>query len=426
MGHGDITTRHSVPAPTASDSRIAHGRYPSPQWTQLHHQALAVRGVIRSALARLLTVSGGRRYATACWPMTSRRRRDRPLPRGHRRRLDDPLLALLLVNRISPSARLRLARILCRHLQPFGAGKCRRLLYPEARAKEDHLDFVVRAQTGSLFAGSTADYHAYPFAIHGYSDWRLWAVALALCRAGDTIVEVGANVGTETVGYSDIVGPTGRVIAFEPVPVNRRAVKRNLQLLRNDNVSLLPYVVSDRCGTTQFATPPEGMSSGIGHVLGPNERQSQTVTYRDERIEAAVIEVECRTLDSLADELGHVRLIAVDAEGSELAILRGGVGLLGRAAPVLILEANPWHQVRAGADLTLLHAELKKLGYCAFEIGRLGLNQVTNTEEQAVTNWLCLTNSQAHLAKGVERLLRRCALTPCLGHLNPLATPKSR
>ena len=37
---------------------------------------------------------------------------------------------------------------------------------------------------------------------------------------GDVILEVGANVGTETVSYADIVGPDGIVHAFEPVPSN--------------------------------------------------------------------------------------------------------------------------------------------------------------------------------------------------------------
>ena len=60
----------------------------------------------------------------------------------------------------------------------------------------------------------------YPFAVHGYFYCTAWGITLAIFAPGDTIVEVGANVGTETIGFSDIVGRSGRVIAFEPVPAN--------------------------------------------------------------------------------------------------------------------------------------------------------------------------------------------------------------
>jgi hypothetical protein len=87
--------------------------------------------------------------------------------------------------------------------------RVRKRLYPAARALQDDHAFAVRAQTGSVLRCRTSDKHAYAFGVHGYNDWRLWAIALATCARGDTIVEIGANVGTETVGFSDIVGPAG-------------------------------------------------------------------------------------------------------------------------------------------------------------------------------------------------------------------------
>src|SRR4051795_3060909 len=121
-------------------------------------------------------------------------------------------------------SRLRFARSVCTRMQPFGAGKVRSLLYPYERAQRDSCTFEIEAKTGSTFRGNTADFHAYPFAVSACGEWRNWAVALALCGPGDLIVEVGANVGTETVGFSDIVGAGGRVMAFEPSPPNLEAL----------------------------------------------------------------------------------------------------------------------------------------------------------------------------------------------------------
>lgn len=324
-------------------------------------------------------------------------------------------------------ARLRLARLLCERMQPFGAGKMGRLLYPYERGQRDAYRFTTRSKTGSMFTGSTADFHAYPFGISGYSDWRNWAVALALCAPGDLIVEVGANVGTETVGFSDIVGADGRVVAFEPMPANRVALKTALDGLRYRNVTLLPYALSDRAGSERFAVPPASMSQGIGHVLGPDERATGEISYHDAPVEMVVIDVESRALDEFAADLRGVRLLVADAEGSEVPILRGGSHLLGSERPALVLEASDAHQRRAGFGMAELHDELTRLGYKAYEITNLGLEEVLNPlVGPPHSNWLCLPDDSLELVRRVRRCLRRSALTPCMLGLNPLTEPRRR
>jgi FkbM family methyltransferase len=143
-------------------------------------------------------------------------------------------------------ARLRLAQLVCSHMQPFGAGKVRELLYPYERAKRD-------------------------------------------------------NFATETVGFSDIVGSSGRVVAFEPLPANLEALNAVVPELRHPNVELLPYALSDHAGSDTFAVPAASMSQGIGHLLGPEERATGTTSYYDEAVAMTMTEVECRTLDEFAD-----------------------------------------------------------------------------------------------------------------------------
>src|SRR5438093_3231254 len=109
-----------------------------------------------------------------------------------------------------------MAQMTCRMLPPVVASRVAHAIYPFARAKRDAHPFVTHARTGSLFSSVTNDCHAHHFSMLGYYDWRQWAIATAVCRAGDVVVEVGANIGTETIGFADIVGPSGRVYAFEP------------------------------------------------------------------------------------------------------------------------------------------------------------------------------------------------------------------
>src|SRR6186713_2465665 len=56
----------------------------------------------------------------------------------------------------------------------------------------------------------------------------------ALIKPGDTVVEVGANIGYFTCRYAKLTGPRGRVLAFEPnpmvLPILQRNVRRHSQV----------------------------------------------------------------------------------------------------------------------------------------------------------------------------------------------------
>jgi FkbM family methyltransferase len=300
-------------------------------------------------------------------------------------------------------------------------------LYPYERGKFDEHEFTVRVKTGSPFRGNTTDFHAHPVGVRGYGEWRNWAIALALCRPGDLIVEVGANVGTETVGYSDVVGAGGTVVAFEPLPSNRAAVERLLTTLRHPNVTLLPYALSDRNTTTSFAVPPTSMSQGTGHLLGAEEQRTETAIYYYESVEMEVIEVLCRMLDEFEDMARGVDLLVADVEGAEVALLRGGHRVIEANRPSLVLEASNPHLRRAGlSGVEDLHSELAGLRYRAFEIGRLDLIEVDTSAASGQysprysQNWLCLPDERIELLDLARRSLRRCGLMPCVMRLNPM------
>src|SRR3954447_8897343 len=316
--------------------------------------------------------------------------------------------------------------MLARLTPPAAAGRMQRLVYPYEQGQRDRYQFAVRAKTGSTFRGNTADFHAHPFAVSGCGDWRNWAVAVALCGPGDVIVEVGANVGTETVGFSDIVGREGRVVSFEPSPGNLAALEAVASGLRNANVELQPYALSDHAGSDTFAVPPATMSQGIGHLLGPEERTSGTAIYYGDAVDMSVIEVECRTLDSFADDVRGLRLLVADAEGAEIAILRGARAVLLAERPALVLEASQPHQSRAGFGLDELHGELSALGYRSFVLAGMGAEEVDVATAPRHSNWLCLHEDRLDALPRVRRYLRRSALAPCVLGLNPLTSPRRR
>jgi FkbM family methyltransferase len=315
-----------------------------------------------------------------------------------------------------PSVRLRVSRALCSRMPPLVAQRMRDRIYPRSAAELDSYRFTVRSQTGSPFTGTTSDLVAYPMAVHGYFNWRNIAIARAVCQEGDVIVEIGANIGSETVSFSDIVGQTGTVHAFEPFTPNLEQLRLNAAQTRHPNVNIFPVALSDHDGDVRFAAP-RPHNSGSGHLVGAAEDDTfERQTTGD------VIEVRCATLDSLLAQLGHPRLVVVDAEGHDAAILRGANRLLTVHQPVVVLEVVEDLLARSGASPEELSRQLRSLGYNLFEITRFRVVPVEVEARRGPTrsDWVAVPQSSGRVTGTIRRTIRRCGLTPLLPGVNPL------
>lgn len=171
----------------------------------------------------------------------------------------------------------------------------------------------------------------------GYYAWRVrrgsftseepeYRLIGSLLRDGDWVLDIGANVGTYTLLFSDTVGPQGRVIALEPVPSTFELLAANARLARFENITLLNVAASrgTRSVTMDVPTLPDGLSNHFMAQISEG---------------ATGLAVLALSVDAL--ELPHpVRLAKIDAEGHELPILEGMTELLGRDRPLLVVEAN--------------------------------------------------------------------------------------
>lgn len=189
----------------------------------------------------------------------------------------------------------------------------------------------------------------------------------SLLKIGDCFVDGGAYIGYYTLLASSLIGPSGRVFAFEPSPSTFSRLRHNVELNNLSCATLLPYALGDReTSSTIFRINLEnaGMDS-----LSPG----------DDKIvgKAPCIVV---TLDGLL-ATGVVvppRVIKLDVEGSEMSALRGAERLLSSdAPPVLILEINPSIQARFGYQPRDMLTFLRKTNdYVIFWLSRGGLQEV--------------------------------------------------
>jgi FkbM family methyltransferase len=144
--------------------------------------------------------------------------------------------------------------------------------------------------------------------------------------AGDWVLDVGANIGHYTCRLSEIVGPKGRVIAFEPVPETFELLAANMLRFPLRNVSLLNFAASE---------------SAIS--LGMNVPRFETGLYNYYMAHLTADDSDRQVLCVMIDGLNlphRIQFVKIDAEGHELSVLRGMRGLLKRDRPVLVVEDN--------------------------------------------------------------------------------------
>jgi FkbM family methyltransferase len=140
---------------------------------------------------------------------------------------------------------------------------------------------------------------------------------------GDWAIDVGANVGHYTARLSKLVGPSGRVLAFEPVPRTFELLTANARQFPYSNVTLMNAALSDRASVAAMEVPGGEGGAYLAHLTEQNTG----------------LNVLCIPLDAISLPR-PIRLIKIDAEGHELPVLRGMAGLLKRDRPALIVEVS--------------------------------------------------------------------------------------
>jgi FkbM family methyltransferase len=185
----------------------------------------------------------------------------------------------------------------------------------------------------------------YPAALLGYTERPLLSWLAAHVRPGETWLDVGAHYGYTALALSRLVGPEGRVFAFEPVPETAGCLAATRRHNRLSNLTVLPLGLSDAPRVTAVtAAVVRGMAE---HACPSGAAERATI------LTAA--------LDGIWDELcGGRRAIdgvKVDVQGMEAAVLAGMRGLLHDLRPLLVVEFH------AGVDAACALRALDGLGY---------------------------------------------------------------
>lgn len=193
-----------------------------------------------------------------------------------------------------------------------------------------------------------------------------------LLRAGDTFVDVGANIGYYTALASRLVTPSGRVVAFEPSPYAFERLTRFVSDNKLLNIIPLNCALSDCQGTVTLYVP----HAGSGHHDPSLYEYGQEMT---------AVQVEAEPLDSALArmDIDNATVIKIDVEGHELSVLRGARNYLGAGRIRHILcEVNTDMLRLAGTRVSEICSFLDGFGFRTREA------QALRGEENVSQNWL--------------------------------------
>ncbi len=214
-------------------------------------------------------------------------------------------------------------------------------------------------------------------------------------RRGDTVLDIGANVGQFTFPLCHMVGREGAVHAFEPVPATFLALSEAARRSRVPGALYLNNcAVSDREGITSMLVPS-------GDVTQASLARHALASWSDGLEDNVVVHagVPSRTLDGYLEEksVGRVAVVKCDVEGAELLVLRGASRLLSTSnRPILLLEVfEGWTRDFGYSPQELFAFLSDTAGYVFYHLGQAGLRPVHWKQEVPARfpdhlNFLCV------------------------------------
>lgn len=139
---------------------------------------------------------------------------------------------------------------------------------------------------------------------------------------GNTVIDIGANIGTTVLALSKAVSDTGKVLAFEPQNIISQCLQATLTLNDITNVSVNNFAVSNESDWA-YINDKEFAELGRYGEAGISETGTRIKTIK-------LDEIETERCD----------LIKIDVEGYEYQIIQGGIEFLKKHKPILYMEAK--------------------------------------------------------------------------------------
>jgi FkbM family methyltransferase len=192
-------------------------------------------------------------------------------------------------------------------------------------------------------------------------------------KPGQTVLEAGANNGTETVLLSRLVGSTGKVIAFEPVKHIYQTLQLNLSINHCTNVLTEQMALGESDEQLYF------------NVLSEDFCNQGMASKYDEKSADAKVLVQQTSVDLWLNKnnIRNIDFIKMDIQGAEIELLKGAQYIIQKSKPIIFTEAT-----EDFLSIKKLFDALSELGYAVYFIQPTSHLQRMSKDTLTEGNWL--------------------------------------
>jgi methyltransferase, FkbM family len=183
-----------------------------------------------------------------------------------------------------------------------------------------------------------------------YSQFDL-VILQQFLKPGGAFLDAGANIGWYSLYGANIVGPSGKVWAFEPDPTNAELLRQNSALQKLSQIHVIEKALTDEDGRADL-------------LLNSNNHGDHQVRKN------SVGNIETVSLDHWmkSDDFQQLQLLKIDIQGSEPQMLAGMKQHLKTHRPAMYIEFSPSHMYKCGNSPFEIFAFIEKYNYIPYRV----------------------------------------------------------
>lgn len=241
---------------------------------------------------------------------------------------------------------------------------------------------------GSSYSGITW-FNLENIAIHynssEYIERRVWmlgeyepevcSVFNAFVPKNGIVLDIGANIGINSIRLSKCVTTGGRVFSFEPIPFNQNRLKKNLALNTIQNVTIVPNALGL-------------VDEEVKVIFNEQEENMGAISLRNQNLEGISVQVINGDKWIKENNIEHVDFMKIDVEGFEWNVISGLLETIKRDRPRILIEWDLNYLKYSGDSTEEWQKFIEDLGYQIYQINRYDLKQVQSIREALDGNLL--------------------------------------
>ena len=182
---------------------------------------------------------------------------------------------------------------------------------------------LVKTRYGHMLVNKNDVYIGRSFILYGEISEEENHIYREICKEGDVVVEVGANIGAHTLPISSFIGTEGKLFCYEPQRIVFQTLNANLALNSITNTRTFQAGVGEKNG---FIVVPEIDYASQGNFGGVSLHKHQ----KGENVHLFTLDTHLK--------LSSLKLLKIDVEGMEIDVLKGAKETIALHQPIIYCE----------------------------------------------------------------------------------------